>query len=137
MPAGGGEPEALTTPDPGDGVHRWPDVLPGGEGVLFTIINGPVDNAQVAVLSLATEEVKVLIPGGSNPRYAATGHIVYAVGGTLRTVGFDVERLEVTSDPVPVLQESSRKRAAPPISASRVTDLSFMSRGLRKSDKGR
>jgi len=71
--------------------------------VLFTIISGPVENAQIAVLSLVTGEVEVLIPGGSKPRYAPTGHIVYGVGGTLRAVGFDVERLEVTSDPIPVL----------------------------------
>jgi len=56
------------------------------------------------VLSLATRESKILIPGGSNPRYAPTGHIVYGVGRTLRAVGFDLETLEVTSDPVPVLE---------------------------------
>ncbi len=76
---------------------------PRGEAVLFTIISGPVENAQIAVLSLVTGEVEALIPGGSNPRYAPTGHIVCGVGGTLRAVGFDVERLEVTSDPIPVL----------------------------------
>ena len=72
--------------------------------MLFTIVGGAVENAQIAVLSLVTGEIEVLIPGGSNPRYAPTGHIVYGVGGTLRAVGFDVERLEVTSDPIPVLE---------------------------------
>ena len=40
---------------------------------------------------------------GSYPRYAASGHIVYGVGGSLRAVGFDLERLEVTRDPFPVM----------------------------------
>ncbi len=82
----------------------WPEILPGGEAVLFTIIRGPVDSAQIAVLSFDSRETKVLVPGGSNPRYAPTGHIVYGVGGTLRAVPFDLERLEVTGDPVPVLE---------------------------------
>ena len=102
--AGGGEPEELTTPDRELAVdHQWPEILPGGEAVLFTIMGRAVENAQIAVLSLDSGETKVLIPRGSNPRYAPTGHIVYGVGGTLRAVGFDLERLEVTSDPVPVL----------------------------------
>ena len=103
VPVGGGEPEQLTTPDK-QGSHRWPEILPAGEGVLFTVMSGPVENAQIAVLSLVTGEVEVLVPGGSNPRYAPTGHIVYGTGGTLRAVGFDLERLEVTSDPIPVLE---------------------------------
>ena len=103
VPAGGGEPEELTTPDAEQGDHLWPEILPGSTAVLFTIIGGPVEGAQIAVLSLDSGETKVLIPGGSNPRYAPTGHIVYGVGGTLRAVGFELDKLEVTSDPVPVL----------------------------------
>ena len=103
VPAGGGEPEELTTPDAEHGDHLWPEMLPGSTAVLFTIIGGPVEGAQIAVLSLDSGETKVLIPGGSNPRYARTGHIVYGVGGTLRAVGFDLDDLEVTTDPIPVL----------------------------------
>ena len=103
VPAGGGEPEELTTPDAEQGDHLWPEMLPGSTAVLFTIIGGPVEGAQIAVLSLDSGETKVLIPGGSNPRYAPTGHIVYGVGGTLRAVGFDLDNLEVTTDPIPVL----------------------------------
>ena len=103
VPAGGGEPEELTTPDLEQGDHRWPEILPGSTAVLFTIMGGSVEGAQIAVLSLDSGETKILIPGGSNPRYAPTGHIAYGVGGTLRAVGFDLKNLEVTSDPIPVL----------------------------------
>ena len=102
--ATGGEPEELTALAPGEN-HLWPEILDGREAVLFTIVSGSVDSAQIAVLSLATGDVKILLPGGSNPRYMPTGHIVYGVGGTLRAVGFDIERLEVTSEPVPVLED--------------------------------
>ena len=104
MPAGGGTPKELTKLAPGQTNHVWPEMLPGSQAVLFTILNGAVaENAQVAVLNLVTGEQKVLVPGGSYPRYSATGHIVYGIGGTLRAVPFDVTRLEVTGAPVPVL----------------------------------
>jgi serine/threonine-protein kinase len=106
--AGGGKAEVLTTPNAqkGEADHWWPEILPGGEAVLFTILptTGGIENAQIAVLNLRTGEQKVLVPGGSYPRYVPTGHIVYRVAGTLRAVAFDIRRLEVRSDPVPVLQ---------------------------------
>ena len=43
---------------------------------------------------------------GSDPIYSPTGHIVYVVSdGTMRAVGFDLDRLELTStNAVPVLE---------------------------------
>ena len=100
VPMGGGELEVLTTPDAerGEVNHAWPEILPGGRAVLFTIdaAGGP-QNAQIAVLSLESGDYEVLVPGGSNPRYVPTGHIVYGVGGTLRAVGFDLERFSKSS----------------------------------------
>jgi len=81
VPAVGGEPEQLTTPDPEQGAvdHPWPESLPGGEAVLFTIVATPSEELQIAVLSLGTSEQKVLIRGGSYPRYSPTGHLLYGV----------------------------------------------------------
>jgi serine/threonine-protein kinase len=103
VPASGGKPEELTKPAEGEMQHAWPHALPGGGAVLFTILSGDVENAQVAVFDLETGRQKLLLPGGSYPRYLATGHLVYAIEGTLRAVPFDLERLEVTGPPVPVL----------------------------------
>ena len=97
----------MTTPDveQGDVNHGWPHVLPGGRAVLFTIVTAEaIETAQIALLDLDSGEQRMLISGGSAPRYSPTGHIVYGVSGTLRTVGFDLDRLEVTNpNPVPVL----------------------------------
>ncbi len=103
--ANGGDPEELSTPDAAQTAnHVWPHVLPGGRAVLFTITGGVIEQAQIAMLNLETGEQRVLVSGGSAPRYAPTGHIVYGVNGTLRAVGFDLDRLEVTNpNPVPVL----------------------------------
>jgi serine/threonine-protein kinase len=108
VPAAGGEPMVLTKPDRerGEGDHYWPELLPGGAAVLFTIIpaSGDFENAQIAVLDLQTGLSKVLIRGGSDAHYLPTGHLVYGVAGTLRAVAFDLGRLEVVGTPAPVLE---------------------------------
>ena len=108
VPAAGGELYALTRPNvEGDELgHQWPEILPGGGAVLFTIVmNGPIEEARIAVLNLETGRQKGLLSGGSNPRYAITGHLVYGHVGSLRAVGFDGDRLEVTTEPVTVVED--------------------------------
>ena len=111
--ANGGEPEALTALDAEQGQvnHGWPHILPGGRAVLFTILStGSNERAEIALLNLETGEQQVLIPEGSSPRYASSGHIVYGANDTLRAGGFDLERLEVTNaNPVPVLEGVATK----------------------------
>ena len=106
--AAGGEPTVLTTPDHarGESDHVWPEFLPGGEKVLFTItpIAGGIENGQIALLDLQTGTSKVLIRGGSHAHYVPTGHLIYGVAGTLRAVAFDLRRLEVVGTPAPVLE---------------------------------
>ena len=106
VPAVGGEPTLLTTPNPEQGEvdHVWPEMLPGGHAVLFTIMASAINESQIAVLSLDTGEQKVLVRGGSFPRYAPTGHLLYGAQGNLWAVGFDPDRLETHGDPVPVLE---------------------------------
>ena len=101
----GGEPQEISTPGDDGGRHRWPDILPGGAGVVFMVDRGPgLGNEDIAILDMDTGEHRVIIPGGLHPRYSPTGHIIYGVEGTLRAVTFDLDTLEVTSDPVPVVE---------------------------------
>jgi serine/threonine-protein kinase len=57
---------------------------------------------------LRSGERKTLIEGGSDARYLPTGHLVYALGGTLFAVPFDLRRLEVTGGPVPIVEGVKR-----------------------------
>jgi serine/threonine-protein kinase len=63
--ASGGEVEVLTRPDPaqGEADHLWPEMLPGGRAVLFTItaLTGGLGAAQVAILDLETGTRQVLL----------------------------------------------------------------------------
>jgi serine/threonine-protein kinase len=105
--ATGGPMTVLTRPDraQGEADHLWPEMLPGGRGVLFTItrVTGGLDAAQVAVLDLRTGARKVLVRGGSDAHYVSSGHLVYGAAGTLRAVLFDLARLETRGTSVPVV----------------------------------
>jgi serine/threonine-protein kinase len=73
VPAAGGVPTVLTRPDVerGEADHMWPEWLPDGKSVLFTITakNGGLDAAQVAVLDVAIGKRKVLFRGGTHAHY--------------------------------------------------------------------
>jgi serine/threonine-protein kinase len=107
VPVGGGEPAGLTSLDKkrSELGHLWPEVLPSGSAVLFTVARGVgIENHDIAVLNLTTGERQTLLAGGSRPRYAPTGHLIYGVSGTLMAVPFDPDRLQVLGNAVPVLQ---------------------------------
>jgi serine/threonine protein kinase len=107
----GGAPTAVTELEPGEGTHRWPQVLPGAKAVLFTanayqqaLLAGGFDDASIDVISLPDHSRKTLVRGGMFGRYLRSGHLVYVSRGTLFAVPFDLERLEVRGAPVPVLE---------------------------------
>jgi Tol biopolymer transport system component len=56
------------------------------------------------VASLETGEYRVVLEGGTRPRYSPTGHLVYARAGNILAVAFDLEELEVTGAPITVLE---------------------------------
>jgi serine/threonine-protein kinase len=120
--ANGGEPEQLVAVKHGE-IAQGPQVLPDGDSLLFTVAQeaggafGPTDDvwdkAQIVVQSLKSGKRKTLVDGGSDARFLSTGHLVFAVGGTLRAAPFDLKRLEVTGRPTPVLQGIGRSRFGP------------------------
>ncbi len=107
VPAGGGTPQQLSTRDTttGELAHWWPQLLPDGEHLLFTAFRTPIDSARIEVLSLKTGQRTMLLTGGISGRYVSTGHLLYARGEALFAVPFDLGRLEVTGQPVPVVED--------------------------------
>ena len=53
---------------------------------------------------METGDQRVLLEGGTHPRYLSSGHLVYSFDDTLRAVGFDADQLDVVGDPIPVLE---------------------------------
>jgi serine/threonine-protein kinase len=99
----GGEPELLTSLKDTRYVGR-PEVLPGGEVVLLAQYSGQDLVAKIIAQPLKSGESKTLIERGGEVRYLSSGHIVYNNGGTLAAVAFDADRLEVSGEPVPVVE---------------------------------
>jgi Tol biopolymer transport system component len=98
-----------TIPDTGGTVARvaivddrgswtWPDLLPGGKTAIVSHAGG------IGLLSIASGEYRTLIDNGSDGRYAASGHLIFARAGRLLAAPFDLERFAVTGPPAVVLE---------------------------------
>src|SRR5262245_19335080 len=114
VPAAGGSRQQVTALDRsrGEVSHRWPQLLPGGEALLFTCWTGPGwDEHHVHLHILATGERRVLIEGASTGRYVSSGHLVYSRAGALMTTPFDAERLNVSSAPPTALELQVREES--------------------------
>ena len=107
--ATGGTPEEITKRQKGEFSHRWPQVLPDGKTILFTVWNDTgFEAAQVVAQSLATGERRTVVTGGSYARYLPgdktnAGYLVYARASGLLAAPFDTTSLQVTASPVPIL----------------------------------
>ncbi len=108
IPDSGGPIETVTTLDlaRGERSHRFAQVLPGGQALMYTVAADGMssyDEARIDVSDLRTGARKTVITGGTSATYSPSGHIVYARVGKLLAVPFDVQRLEVTGSPFLVL----------------------------------
>jgi dipeptidyl aminopeptidase/acylaminoacyl peptidase len=138
--AAGGTPKPLTIPDrkKGEFSHGWPEMLPGGKAVLFTIgIGAAFDDAQIGVVSLETGERRILVEGGAYARYVPSGHVVYARAGGLLAVPFDLKRLGVSGVPVSVLEGVSMNpySGAAEFSSSADGSLAYVSGAPRFAER--
>jgi Tol biopolymer transport system component len=103
VPDAGGISQPLSRLEKGEATHRWPEFLPDGKALLFAAGTFGSSSSSIAVQSVVTGERRNLIQG-TYPRYAPSGHLVYAQGGTLMAVPFDPQRLAVTGAAVPVVE---------------------------------
>jgi serine/threonine-protein kinase len=107
--AAGGIPAQLTQLRPAERTHRWPQMLPDGQSVLFTMAvdNSTYDEAEIDVFSIKTSQRKTVLRGGFGSRYlsAADGSawLLYMHENTLFAAPFDIRRLALTGAAIPVL----------------------------------
>jgi Tol biopolymer transport system component len=102
--ANGGEPELVIPARDGE-LPYGPTLLPDGDHVLFTSGEPPNwDSGRIVAESLTTGERTVLVEGGSDARYVASGHLIYTLADGLFAVAFDAASLRVSGGPVPLLQ---------------------------------
>ena len=113
VPAAGGTPEQIVKVNANE-VADGPQPLPDGS-ILFTLAKDigrdRWDKAQV-VVQLTDGRRLTVIDGGSDGRYLPSGHLVYAVGGTVFAVAFDLNRHKTSGVPVPVIEGVRRSVSA-------------------------
>jgi len=101
----GGEPQSVVAPTD----DRWqgglvnPAVLPNGKGVV--VENGRFAFGGISVLPLDGRPLIHVSERGSDPSYAATGHILFSRGGAVVAVPFDPEVLAATGPAAPTLPQ--------------------------------
>ena len=97
----GQEPRQL-----GEGNLKWPDVMPGERYVVACWIRHGLDtayDANIFVIDLATGEQRELPFRGTAPRYAESGHLLFARDNALFAVPFDLQSAQARGVPVKVL----------------------------------
>jgi serine/threonine-protein kinase len=111
----GGVPQAVTTLDTtlSERSHRWPDQIPGGDWVIFTVGSsqspGNYEDAIIAAANLKTHERRVLIKGASMARYCAPGYLLYSREGALLAAPMDPDSPKLIGQAVPVLDRLDRE----------------------------
>ena len=113
VPIEGGTPEPLLRMGESGEQATDPQLLPGQRAILYTVMPSNVGwggigverSARIEVFDLDAGKPKTIIPSGSHGRFVPTGHVVYLAGATMHAVRFDLDRLEVTGEPVQVTPE--------------------------------
>ena len=86
------------------------------------------DEARIVAFSPETGQQKVLLEGGTYPRYSPSGHLLYAHDGKIFAIRFDPERLETSGEPLQVLDGvlMSRNTGAANYDVSASGDLAYI-----------
>ena len=117
----GGQPEKLPVTLASNEQVAFPEVLPGGRAILFTVMATRTNvigsasqsrQARIDALDLGTRQQMTVLRGGGRPRYAPTGHLLFARNGTLHAVVFDASRLETRGDPIELIGDAGSSEFA-------------------------
>ena len=110
IPSTGGAPVELTKLDPArkERSHRWPQVLPDGRTVIFTVGDmsspGDYDGAKIDAIDTQTGKRTTILQGARMARYTPAGYLIYQHQETLMAARFDPAALKLTG-PAFVIQE--------------------------------
>ncbi|MGE5189815.1 MAG: protein kinase domain-containing protein [Gemmatimonadota bacterium] len=113
IPAAGGEATPLTALDAAtrERTHRWPEIVPEGRWVLFTVGTedkpGDYEDSRIDAVSLETGKRHTVYRGASFARYLPPGELLLARRGDVLAVPFDPRTATVHRASVPVLQAVS------------------------------
>jgi serine/threonine protein kinase/Tol biopolymer transport system component len=107
VPANGGHSEVLTTLnyEAGEIQHRWPQIMPDGRSVMFTVATDK--GSRIGLVSLETRERQTLseIADLTRARYVSSGHLVFGHARGLSAIRFDPVSGSTSGEAISVLSD--------------------------------
>ncbi len=102
IPAGGGEPKAVTRLDSTarESAHRFPRFLPDGRHFLLSVLSEKSDNCSIEVASLADGSRRRVMSATSGVEYAPQGYLLFTRNAVLTAQRFDAGGMRLEGEPV-------------------------------------
>ena len=123
--AAGGTPTPATVLGPGEGGHRRPFFLPDGRHFLYSATIA-ANEMQIYVGSLDSTERTLLVNADANNVAYSQGHLLFVRETTLMAQPFDLVRLTLTGEPVPISEELQGSNTSPPNRFFSVSDAGVL-----------
>lgn len=111
--AAGGEPAPATELDASrkETQHREPNFLPDGRHFTYVAVSSDPQKTGTFIGSLDSKERRPLPGIASVSLHSPSGHMVFLRDGTLMAQPFDLDRLELSGDALPVAEQISNAQA--------------------------
>ncbi|MDO8677103.1 MAG: protein kinase [Acidobacteriota bacterium] len=104
--AAGGEPESVTTLQPGALAHHWPVFMPDGRHFIYLENRGPAEDGQLLWRALDGSEERMVRKMTSKCAYSSTGHLLFRLEGPIVAQRFDATRGTISGEPVQVAADT-------------------------------
>jgi len=117
VPANGGAPRSLTEPSAGS-THTWPDAVPDGGAVVFTVAAADMRQRYAGIVSMRTRSWARLLDDVSAVRASVPGYLVAQRGTDLVAVAFDGRAASVAGLPVSIVPDAIEMTGAPRFATS-------------------
>ena len=110
VPAAGGTSEPVTevADSAAEQVHAWPQLLPGGKELLFTVLgpSGGALDSRIVVETIGSGVRRTLVEKGTFGRYLTSGHLLYVSNeGSVFAAAFDRRKGALAGTPQQVLAD--------------------------------
>jgi serine/threonine-protein kinase len=102
LPSAGGIPKPAHARDSEGSHRRWASFLPDGRHYLFVLVGAGVETG--LYLGELDSNNKTRLSDVKSGAHYANGHVFFVADGKLVAQPFDVDRLRMAGDPVPVLE---------------------------------
>ena len=113
--------------------HSYPSFLPDDRHFIYSARGTDVEDSWIKIGTLDSSDTQPLVKVDSNAAYVSTAtgdYLLFAREGTLQAQPFDVRRLAIAGEPVPVSEELVSQPLLPLPTAAAAADFSVSGGGI-------